>query len=209
MFQVEPYNEVTVVEGNISTKIDGKLVTAVVKTTYKCDNRIIGAARVTVPIPNSATGSSEEQVFQYLMSLDFNGRKFNIAAVCGILANIKHETDAFSTVEFGDNGTSFGLCQWHNSRFTNLKNFCSKNNLDYTSIYGQIMFLRHELLQDSDCPGTLSELLKVTNDESGARTAGEKWCKLYERPKSKTSYINRGNLAANVYWPKYRFRGVS
>ena len=47
---------------------------------------------------------------------------FNDAAICGILANIEHES-GFSTTALGDGGTSYGLCQWHNSRWDNLNNF--------------------------------------------------------------------------------------
>ena len=52
--------------------------------------------------------------------------KLNLAAVCGILANIEYESD-FSPTVWGDDGTSYGLCQWHESRFRSLFLFCHEN----------------------------------------------------------------------------------
>lgn len=46
--------------------------------------------------------------------------KLNPAAVCGILANIEYESD-FSPTAWGDDGTSYGLCQWHESRCRSLR----------------------------------------------------------------------------------------
>ena len=54
--------------------------------------------------------------------------KLNPAAVCGILANIDYESD-FSPTVWGDDGTSFGLCQWHESRCQSLFLFCQENML--------------------------------------------------------------------------------
>lgn len=52
--------------------------------------------------------------------------KLNPAAVCGILANIEYESD-FSPTVWGDDGTSYGLCQWHESRCRSLFLFCQEN----------------------------------------------------------------------------------
>ena len=42
--------------------------------------------------------------------------KLNPAAIQGILANIEYES-GFSPTVWGDEGTSYGLCQWHESRY--------------------------------------------------------------------------------------------
>ncbi|MBQ9268700.1 MAG: hypothetical protein IJ206_04175 [Oscillospiraceae bacterium] len=52
--------------------------------------------------------------------------KLNPADVSGILANIEYESD-FSPTVWGDDGTSFGLCQWHESRCRSLFSFCQEN----------------------------------------------------------------------------------
>ena len=48
-----------------------------------------------------------------------NDMGFNHAAACGVLANIQYESGA-NPGAVGDGGTSYGLCQWHNSRCRSL-----------------------------------------------------------------------------------------
>lgn len=48
---------------------------------------------------------------------------FSDAAVAGIMTNMHHES-GFRLTALGDSGTSYGLCQWHNGRYTKLKNYC-------------------------------------------------------------------------------------
>ena len=74
------------------------------------------------------------------------------AAAAGVLGNIQAECN-FSTTAVGDGGTSYGLIQWHNSRWTNLKNFCSQNNLDPSSLRGQLEFLWNESLDPNSSYG--------------------------------------------------------
>ena len=62
----------------------------------------------------------EREVFDYLT----NELMLSNAAACGVLANIEHES-AFQPTIFGDKGTSYGLCQWHNERFTALRGYCA------------------------------------------------------------------------------------
>ena len=66
------------------------------------------------------------------------------AAACGVLANIEHERSFRPTV-VGDKGTSYGLCQWHNERFTALRGYCNALGLDYRTVDGQMAYLRYEL----------------------------------------------------------------
>ena len=77
--------------------------------------------------------SNEAKVYNYLVSK----MGLNTAAACGLLANIKAESD-FNPVGDGDAGTSFGLFQWHAGRKTSLINYCESNGLDYRSIEGQM-----------------------------------------------------------------------
>ena len=58
--------------------------------------------------------SNQDKIFNYLKSQGFNN-----AAISGILANIEYES-GFKTTLYGDGGTSYGLCQWHQGRFTRL-----------------------------------------------------------------------------------------
>ena len=68
-----------------------------------------------------AASSNERQIYDFLKS-----HGFNTAAAVGILANIEMESN-FNPNAKGDyvNGsaTSYGICQWHNDRWSNLKSY--------------------------------------------------------------------------------------
>ncbi len=67
------------------------------------------------------------------------------AAAAGVLGNIQAECN-FRLTAVGDNGTSYGLIQWHNSRWNNLNTFCQQHGLDPSSLQGQLEFLWNESL---------------------------------------------------------------
>lgn len=64
-----------------------------------------------------------------------------------MLANIESESSFNPTISVIDtNGKiSYGICQWNASRFDDLRNYCNSNGYDYTSIDGQLKFLKYEL----------------------------------------------------------------
>ena len=123
----------------------------------------------------------------------------NRAAACGILANI-HVESRFNPEALGDNGTSYGICQWHNRRYTNLINWSNMNGLDYTQLDTQLLFMKHELEHRFNY--IYDRLLNRTPDTSrGAYSAGKYWCVYYELPKNK--YVagdQRGEMARQRYW---------
>lgn len=152
-------------------------------------------------VPASAVETKlqvERQIYAYLTEeLELPG-----AAACGILANIEKESN-FNPRALGDNGTSYGLCQWHDGRYSALISFCRRNGLDYTTTEGQLEYLRHEL------QGTYSDIFaqirNVDDEPSGAYRAAYIWCVEFERPSMKeTKGIIRGNLARGKYWTRYR-----
>lgn len=127
---------------------------------------------------------------------------FNTAGASGILANIKRESNFRPTAK-GDGGTSYGICQWHNSRFNNLKNYCNKNNLNYKTIEAQLEFLKYEL--EKGYKNLIKYIKKQENTSSGAYNAGYKFCYSFERPaKKKESSVKRGNLAKDFYKKYYK-----
>ena len=76
----------------------------------------------------SVTGNANETaIYNYVI----NTMGLNNAAACGILANIYKES-SFNPHALGDSGTSYGICQWHGSRWDRLKTYCSNNGLDST-----------------------------------------------------------------------------
>ena len=146
---------------------------------------------------NVSSSENELACFNYFK----NTMKLNNAACAGILANINSES-GFRTGALGDNGTSFGICQWHNSRFSKLKTHCLMTGKSYTSLEGQLDFLQYEL--KNDYPGVWRTLTSVPNTYDGAYTAAYQWCLKFEVPANKEQKSNsRGNLAVNVYYPKY------
>ena len=72
---------------------------------------LLTAALLAVPVSADAGDrlAVEREVYDYLT----NELLLSTAAACGVLANIEHES-SFQPTIYGDKGTSYGLCQWHN-----------------------------------------------------------------------------------------------
>lgn len=139
----------------------------------------------------------ERQVYTYLTE----ELKLNSAAACGILANIEYESN-FQTTVLGDNDTSYGLCQWHDGRFTALKTYCTAQGLDYRTVDGQMAYLAYEL--KSSYTGLFSALRNVENSADGAYRAAYLWCIQFERPADMEEKAQvRGNSAKYKYWVRY------
>lgn len=121
----------------------------------------------------------------------------NTAAACGVLANINAES-GFRPNALGDGGTSYGICQWHNTRWTRLKDWCAKNGKDDTTLDGQLWFLKYEL--ESFYSSVLSTVKGVGNSSQGAYDAAYCWCVKFEIPANKeTAGANRGSSAKRFY----------
>ena len=130
------------------------------------------------------------------------GAGLNLAAICGVLANMDNES-GFDPTAVGDSGTSYGLCQWHNERKTNVQNYCRQKYGDIASLQGQVEFFIQEA--QGSIWGTLSS---VSNDTQGAYKAGYTMCYEFERPSDKANKsISRGNLAVSVYCPLFGVAG--
>ena len=101
----------------------------------------------------------------------------NNAGACGIAGNIKSESN-FNTAAVGDGGTSFGICQWHNERGSNMKSYVGSNWSNNLS--GQLNFLWYEL--SSSYSSLLEQLKNVENNDSGAKKAADLFVRQFERP---------------------------
>ena len=145
-------------------------------------------------IESAPPKENEAAVYKYCKDV----LHLNTAAACGILANIYCES-GFRTNAIGDGGTSVGLCQWHNSRWTNLRNFAPD---DWQTLEGQLRFMRRELM--GGYSRTLKYIRGVSDDEQGAYDAAYFWCMHYEMPDRILSRsTTRAYLAKNVYWKRY------
>lgn len=148
-------------------------------------------------LSSNSESSNTTIVFNYLV----DELKMNSAAACGVLANIYYESGFDSHME-GDNNTSYGICQWHADRKTNLINYCKSNNLDYTTLEGQLAFLKYELVNSYS--KIYNYMLDEKNTADGAYDAGWYWCYNFEVPANReTVSVTRGNLAKNTYWEQY------
>ena len=147
---------------------------------------------------SAAASDNEHTIYEYLINSGFN-----TAAAVGILANIEKES-SFNPNAQGDyvNGvaTSYGICQWHNDRWTNLKNYRPN---DWTTLNGQLAFLVHELEVSKK---TINSYMRnsIPNTSDGAYEAGRYWCYYYEVPANRANVsVSRGNRARDYYWPRY------
>lgn len=148
-----------------------------------------------------ATTGNATTVFNYVTG----NMGLNSAAACGILANMYAESALNPKNSCTDtNGkTSYGLCQWNGSRYTNLKRWCSEQGLDYKTVSGQVRFLEYEL-NSTAYRGILNYLKNVEDSASGAYDAAYYVCYHFEQPaKRATRSVERGNLAKNTYWSVY------
>lgn len=142
-------------------------------------------------------GSIEQTIFNFCKEV----LGLNTAATCGVLANIDEESK-FKTGAVGDAGMSYGICQWYDTRCRSLREWCSQNGKDHTTLDGQLWYMKHEL--ETTHATVLRKLLDCADTAEGAEIAGYVWCSIFEVPADTIAKSNaRGSLARFTYWPKY------
>ena len=99
---------------------------------------------------------------------------YSNAAVAAIMTNINAESSFNPNIK-GDSDTSYGLCQWHNDRWLELKQYCSN---EYTTVKCQLSFLAHELRNKSSFSIVNSYLLGNHNAWDMTR----QYCYYFEVP---------------------------
>ena len=139
-----------------------------------------------------ASGSNEHAIYAFLTG----ELGYNRAAAMGVMANIKYES-SYQPGDVGDGGTSYGICQWHAGRKTNLMDYCAENGLDYTALDAQLKFLKYELT--GRYASVHSYMKGVENTADGAYDAGYYFCFNFEAPAARTSQsTKRGEYAKNT-----------
>lgn len=183
-------NSVKTVEGNTSGSGSQSSGGEVMRKTRNM-SCIVGGFRPGKSTPN------EQQCYNYFTKT----MGLNCAAACGILGNIYYES-TFRTTALGDNGTSYGICQWHAGRYDNLKKYCADNNLDYTSLIGQLQYLNYEL--NKSYKSVYNDIKAVANTEAGAYNAASIWCKRFEIPANADNAVRtKRGPKAKSYFKKY------
>lgn len=146
----------------------------------------------------STTLSNEEIIYRFVI----NEMKLNKAAACGIIANIKYES-GFRTDALGDNGRSYGICQWFSTRWNRLSSFCETNGYNPETLEGQLWFMKYEL--EKHYPMVLNYLKNnVFESAQGAYDAAYYFCYHYEGPANRASVSKtRANYAQSTVWNRY------
>lgn len=141
---------------------------------------------------------NESKIYQFLK----DDLGINTAAACGILANIRSESNFNPTASVIDTNQkiSYGICQWNGPRFESLKSYCSQNGYDYRKLEGQLHYLQYELEHSER--SAFSRVKDVADSAEGAYQAGYNWARYFERCAS-VYFESRANLARDTYWPKY------
>jgi hypothetical protein len=129
------------------------------------------------------------------------------AAAAGILGNLQQES-GFNPHALGDGGTSYGIVQWHNERWNDLKNFSSNHGLDSTTLEAQLQFMAHEL-SSGKYPSTWNAIRNAPNTLQGALDAAEAWVRYYEMPNNIEHEVQVRQANARGYWDKYGNKGAS
>lgn len=154
------------------------------------------AARV--PAPGYAdTEENIQTIYTYLTET----AGLNRAAACGILSNIKSESN-FNPEAIGDSGAAYGICQW-NSRRNSLISYCETNGFEsWKSLEGQLGYLQYELENNKKSVGSV--LRSLPDTAQGAFDAAWYFCVYFEIPADRYNKGNtRGANAVNIYWKKF------
>ncbi len=110
-------------------------------------------------------------IVRFLMNLGYS--KANASGIAGnIYVESKYDPKAI-----GDNGTSFGLAQWHKSRWESLKKWSNERGLDVNKFETQLKFIDWEL--NNTEKKAKRELLQQKTPQDSAFA----FAKYYERPK--------------------------
>ena len=157
-------------------------------------NTILGGIINTSNVGIASSNENCRIIYAYL-TMDMG---LSHASACGIIANIQYES-SFDPHCLGDNGTSYGICQWHAERYTDLENWCNNHSYDYTTLEGQLHYLEHDLKVLH--PGIFDHIESVENSSDGAYDAGYHWCVYFEIPSDRyNKAIERGTAAQQYYW---------
>ncbi len=197
---IEVVNAFNDAEGDIKEailKIDPKLAEAlgnIKKEDIYTDSKKFKESLVSYKSDGSAAGKTQESMYKMLREMGYSK-----AECCAIFANIEHES-GFRLDALGDNRTSYGLCQWHNSRWTDLNNYCSQNGYDPSSLEGQIKFMDHELR--TKYQGVYDKLMNVDDTIEGAKEASKYWTIYYEVPDNKEQRAIQRAESVGTYWER-------
>jgi hypothetical protein len=134
----------------------------------------IGAGAATAGA--SAINYSSNVLSNAKRTMDFFiGKGLTPEQAAGIAGNLSKESN-FNPTAVGDNGTSYGIAQWHNERWDTLKSWAKQNGKNPADFDAQLEFLWWEL--ENTAKSSLSHLKQQNTPSSAAHSFAAK----FERP---------------------------
>jgi hypothetical protein len=103
-------------------------------------------------------------------------KRYSKSQAAGIAGNLYVES-GYRTGVIGDNGTSYGLAQWHKTRWERLNEFCESEGLDPSEAESQLIYLDWELRTREK--RAYKELMKTDTPYDSAYA----FAKYFERPR--------------------------
>lgn len=154
--------------------------------------------RNSTPEPSKLTNDEKASVMVTVIDtlLQSGLPNMNLTIACGIGGNIKKES-SFNYTLIGDNGTSYGLCQWHDpDRWTKLKDYCKSIGISPNTPEGQTKFLIHEL---QDSKSSVYNTISSPDYRNDIDKVATYFCKYFEIPANRNTVCpKRAKLARTV-----------
>lgn len=140
--------------------------------------------------------TNKEVCFHYLTETAALSR----AVAIGIMANIMHESN-FKPNVTGDNGTSYGLCQWHKSRWDRLKDYCNDHGLNIKEVKSQLQYLLWEFRKYYG--SAWDDISEQPNTQEGAEEVAYIMCVKFEIPANKEQSGKKRSKTAAALWEEF------
>lgn len=140
--------------------------------------------------------TNKEICFYYLTGTAALSR----AVAIGIMANIQHESN-YNPNAKGDGGTSYGICQWHKSRWDRLNSYCASNDLSASDLTAQLRFLVYEFKKFYT--KHWETINAQPNTVDGAAEVAYTMCVKYEIPANKESSGKKRGETARKLWNEF------
>ena len=160
-----------------------------------------GIGENNMPTPSKLTNTDKISVMVTVVDtlLKSGLPNMNLTIALGIAGNIDAES-GFNYTILGDKGSSYGLCQWHAKRMSNLIRYCKGNGLDYMSPEGQVKFLIHELNNGYKHVYDFISRENIRNDLDKVTII---FCEMFEIPANKETVcpkrVNNARKVSNEY----------
>ena len=128
---------------------------------------------------------------------------WNYAQSIAIMANIEAESD-YHEDALGDKNskgefTSYGLCQWHGSRWERLKKYAGTDGAIDPDV--QVGFIVYEM--EKWYPKTWKIFQEIGNDKAGAERAAYYFCYNYEVPANRQSKSEKRSIRAGELYEQF------